>query len=80
MEIWTYMKQISKFMDRDENSGQVQGSLVKFTRSEICLLQEVQKFSTSSIQVEQNSYFGKKRKKRMCSVLDPVYNQELFLF
>ena len=26
MEIWTYMKQISKFMDRDENSGQVQGS------------------------------------------------------
>ena len=25
MEIWTYMKQISKFMDRDENSGQVQG-------------------------------------------------------
>ena len=31
MEIWTYMKQISKFMDRDENSGQVQGPLVKFT-------------------------------------------------
>ena len=25
MEIWTYMKQISKFMDRDENSEQVQG-------------------------------------------------------
>ena len=25
MEVLTYMKQISKFMDRDENSGQVQG-------------------------------------------------------
>ena len=31
MEVLTYMKQISKFMDRDENSGQVQGPLVKFT-------------------------------------------------
>ena len=34
MEVLTYMKQISKFMDRDENSGQVQGPLVKFTLRE----------------------------------------------
>ena len=32
MQVLTYMKQISKFMDRDENSGQVQGPLVKFTQ------------------------------------------------
>ena len=38
MEIWTYMKQISKFMDRDENSGQVQGPLVKFTLSKTYFL------------------------------------------
>ena len=44
----------------------------------VSYLREVQKFSTSSIQVEQNSYFGGKKRKKTCSVLDPVYNQECF--